>query len=120
MTWIASLPRTPVSANTAIYQINPLLVYTFSIPLLREKVRRITCRYKLLQAVTRRYINLVLRVQMAGLYRCTTHALSRRFIPFHTVPYGYNRPSVLQVSGYKLSSVVLAVFGVLLVVWGRR
>ena len=28
ISWIASLPRTPVSANTAIYQINPLLVYT--------------------------------------------------------------------------------------------
>lgn len=38
VTWIASLPRTPISANTAIYQINPLLVYAFSIPLLQESM----------------------------------------------------------------------------------
>ncbi|KAL1495771.1 hypothetical protein AB1Y20_016633 [Prymnesium parvum] len=38
VTWIISLPRTPVSANMAIYQINPLLVYAFSIPLLNESL----------------------------------------------------------------------------------
>eukprot|EP00966_Prymnesium_polylepis_P328712 7384486-Prymnesium_polylepis.1 len=47
VTWIASLPRTPVSANTAIYQINPLLVYAFSIPLLGERVSK----YKLAAVV---------------------------------------------------------------------
>lgn len=38
VTWIASLPLTPISANTAIYQINPLLVYVFSIFLLHESI----------------------------------------------------------------------------------
>lgn len=35
-TWIASLSLTAVSINTAIYNVNPLLVYVFSIPLLKE------------------------------------------------------------------------------------
>ena len=37
-TWIASLSLTSVSINTAIYNVNPLLVYVFSIPLLHEPV----------------------------------------------------------------------------------
>ena len=36
-TWIASLDLTAVSINSAIYNINPLLVYAFSIPLLKER-----------------------------------------------------------------------------------
>lgn len=36
-TWIASLGLTSVSVNSAIYNINPLLVYAFSIPLLKER-----------------------------------------------------------------------------------
>jgi len=36
-TWISSLNLTSVSINSAIYNINPLLVYVFSIPLLRER-----------------------------------------------------------------------------------
>ena len=35
-TWIASLDLTAVSINSAIYNINPLLVYAFSIPVLGE------------------------------------------------------------------------------------
>jgi len=35
-TWIASLTMTSVSINSAIYNVNPLLVYVFSIPLLKE------------------------------------------------------------------------------------
>ena len=35
-TWIASLSLTSVSINTAIYNVNPLLVYVFSIPLLKQ------------------------------------------------------------------------------------
>ena len=35
-TWISSLSHTSVSVNTAIYNINPLLVYVFSIPILSE------------------------------------------------------------------------------------
>ena len=35
-TWIASLDLTAVSVNSAIYNINPLLVYVFSIPILSE------------------------------------------------------------------------------------
>lgn len=37
-TWISSLNLTAVSINSAIYNINPLLVYVFSIPLLNEPV----------------------------------------------------------------------------------
>ena len=36
-TWIASLGLTAVSINSAIYNINPLLVYVFSIPILSER-----------------------------------------------------------------------------------
>ena len=35
--FIASLSLTSVSVNTAIYNVNPLIVYLFSIPLLGEK-----------------------------------------------------------------------------------
>jgi len=37
-TWIASLSLTAVSVNTAIYNVNPLLVYVFSVPILQESL----------------------------------------------------------------------------------
>jgi len=45
-TWIASLNLTAVSINSAIYNVNPLLVYVFSIPLLKE-----ACSYAKTSAV---------------------------------------------------------------------
>ena len=38
-TWYISLQHTPVAGNTALYQTAPVLVFLFSVCLLKEKVR---------------------------------------------------------------------------------